>query len=119
MIFDGDSKDSNPPDNIINIVYNRLEQGFLAGYLAGLMTEKHNNNSIELISGPMDTKTETYLFQGIEIGIHTVNPSMDFKVSKMSGWNDKSKSVRMTADYSNKDVGTIIAYAAKADSRSS
>ena len=115
LVFDSDPEDKNPPPNMVSIIYDRLQQGFLTGYLAALITEKNAGESAALISGPLNKNTRSYLFSGIEIGIHTVNPDISLEISEIPGWNDRLTSGRKAADFFNSGTDVIIAYAGKAD----
>ena len=115
MVFDSDPEDKNPPPNMLSVIYDRLQQGFLTGYLAALISEKNSRDSAALISGALNKKTGEYLSRGIEIGIHTVNPDISLKTSELPGWEDRLTGGRTAADYFNRGTDVIIAYAGKAD----
>ncbi len=82
---------------VSEVIYDHLEQAFLAGYFSGLITTSADldgaNEALKvgMIVGQEYPQMNKQIRPGFEIGLHTVNPNMKLEFRVLGNWYDAEK----------------------------
>jgi len=117
LVLDGVNLES---DNLISVVYNHMEQAFLAGHLAGLITTSdmegaNSDLKVGLIAGQLYPDMELSIKPGMEIGLRTIHPmgEVDFRV--LGNWYDAAKAAELARSMYDSGVDVILPIAGGAN----
>lgn len=107
-------------DNLISLVYNHMEQAFMAGHLAGLITQSDMDGANEdlkvgLIAGQLYPDMERAIIPGFEMGIKTVNPQADLDFRVLGNWYDAAKAAELAQSMFDNGVDVILPIAGGAN----
>ncbi|WP_455383322.1 BMP family ABC transporter substrate-binding protein [Salinispira pacifica] len=106
------------PDNpsIASFLFNRREEGFLAGYFAGLLTGasssglEHLNANLAagLIVGQHDEVTDAIVSRAYELGLKSVNPAITMDYQAVGNWFDSAKAAELARGMIGRGVDVIL-----------
>ena len=106
---------------VTDLVYDHLEQAFLIGYFAGLVTtdtELEGANEqlkVGLIAGQEYPQMNREIRPGFEIGLHTVNPDIALEFRVLGNWYDAEKARELAAGLYEDGVDVILTIAGGAN----
>ncbi len=107
--------------NVTEVIYNHMEQAFLIGYFAGLVTTsdelKGANSalSVGLIVGQEYPQMTKQIIPGFEIGLHAVNPDIKMEFRVLGNWYDAQKAHELARGLMALDVDVILTIAGGAN----
>ena len=117
LILDGHLK-GNP--SIFTFRFNQMEQAFLAGHFAGLVTNSTlpgatNEHKVGLIVGQTYPDMDRAIRPGFELGIRTAVPdgTLDFRV--VGNWYDAAKAAELARDMYDHGADIILTVAGGAN----
>lgn len=117
LVLDGVKLQS---DNLISVVYNHMEQAFLAGHLAGLITSSDMEGAnadlkVGLIAGQLYPDMELSIKPGMEIGVKTAHPMAELDFRVLGNWYDAAKASEMARSMFDSGVDVILPIAGGAN----
>ncbi len=84
--------------SIHTVLYNQKEQGYIVGYLAGLVTKEANPNGplvAGLISAQRYPTMDKLIQPGFEAGLKAVDPSFKLEYREIGNWYDANKAAEL------------------------
>jgi len=107
-------------DNLISIVYNHMEQAYLIGHLAGLITSSdlegaNRDLKVGLIAGQEYPDMNNSILPGFTVGFKTIHPHgmVDFRV--LGNWYDAAKASELARSMFDSGVDVILPIAGGAN----
>jgi len=102
------------------ILYNQVEQGYMIGYLAGLITtsamERANEDlMIGMIAGQEYPAMNDMIQPGYEMGAQAVNPGIEMDFRVLGNWFDANKAGELAKSMINAGADIILAIAGGAN----
>jgi len=116
IVIDG-FLEGNP--QIHTVIFNQVEQGYLVGYMAGLITTgdmpgANRDLKVGLIAGQQYPVMDQAIRPGFEMGLHAVDPDirLDFRV--VGNWYDAGKASNLASSMFDAGVDAILVIAGSA-----
>ena len=106
---------------VTDVAYDHLEQAFLSGYFAGLVTTSselkgaNEELKVALIAGQEYPQMEMEIRPGFEIGLHAVNPDIELEFRVLGNWYDADKARELAAGLYDSGVDVILTIAGGAN----
>lgn len=106
---------------VTDVAYDHLEQAFLTGYFAGLVTSgtelKGANGELKaaLIAGQEYPQMNMEILPGFEIGLHSVNPDIELEFRVLGNWYDADKARSLASGLYDSGVDIILTIAGGAN----
>lgn len=98
---------------IHTVLYNQLEQGYIVGYLAGLITTSSLPGANRVKKAGM-VIAQTYptldklIRPGFEAGLKAVDPEIDLEIRVVGNWYDANRSAELTGSLIDGGVDVIL-----------
>ncbi len=96
---------------IHTVLYNQKEQGYLVGYLAGLVTKEAKPQGpliAGLVSAQRYPTLDRLIQPGFEAGLKAVDPSFKLEYREIGNWYDASKAAELAASLYDSGVMVIL-----------
>ncbi len=103
------------------VVYDHLEQAFLIGYFAALVTQSteldgaNKDLKVGLITAQEYPQMTMEIRPGFEIGLHAVNPDISLEYREVGNWYDAEKARELAAGLYDSGVDVILTIAGGAN----
>lgn len=114
IILDGYLK-GNP--SIYTVLYNQMEQGYIVGYLAGLVTRLRHPNAAPvagLIAAQRYPTLDRLIRPGFEAGLKAVDPRFRLEFREIGNWYDSAKAAELAASLYGSGVDVVLPIAGAA-----
>lgn len=118
LVFDGSGLGGS---NVTEVLYAHLEQAWLIGYFAGLITTSKElqwaNEALKvgMIVGQEYPQMNKQIIPGFEIGLHVANPNIKREFRVLGNWYDADKAHSMAEALIAEDVDVILTIAGGAN----
>lgn len=118
LVLDGNSIED---DTIMTFAFNHMEQAFLAGYFAGLLTQAEDIEGINqelkvgMIVGQLYPDMERQIIPGFEIGIKNANPATVLDKRVLGNWYDAEAAAELSRSIYNGGADVILPIAGGAN----
>ncbi|MCK7508853.1 MAG: BMP family ABC transporter substrate-binding protein [Desulfobacterales bacterium] len=95
------------------VLYNQLEQGYIAGYLAGLITTSslpgaNPAKKAGMVIAQTYPTLDKLIRPGFEAGLRAVDPAITLEVRTVGNWYDANRSAELTASLIDGGVDVIL-----------
>jgi len=95
------------------VLYNQLEQGYIAGYLAGLITTSslpgaNPAKKAGMVIAQTYPTLDKLIRPGFEAGLKAVDPAITLEVRTVGNWYDANRSAELTASLIEGGVDVIL-----------
>jgi len=116
IVIDG-FLEGNP--QIHTVIFNQVEQGYLVGYMAGLVTTSdmpgaNPDLEVGLIAGQQYPVMDEAIRPGFEKGLRAVDPAIELDFRVVGNWYDAGKAANLAASMFDAGVDTILVIAGSA-----
>lgn len=114
IVLDGYLKD-NP--SIHTVLYNQMEQGYIVGYLSGLVTRLRHPNAAPvagLIAAQRYPTLDRLIRPGFEAGLKAVDPAFKLEFREIGNWYDSAKAAELAASLYASGVDVVLPIAGSA-----
>jgi len=102
---------------IHTVLYNQKEQGYLVGYLAGLVT-KANNPGGPLVAGLVVAQRyptlDKLISPGFEAGLKAVDPAFTLETREIGNWYDSAKAAELASALYGSGIQVLLPIAGSA-----
>ncbi len=98
---------------IHTVLYNQLEQGYIAGYLAGLVTTSslpgaNGAKKVGMVIAQTYPTLDKLIRPGFEAGLKAVDPGISLEVRVVGNWYDANRSAELAASLIEGGVDVIL-----------
>jgi len=103
--------------SIHTVLYNQMEQGYLVGYLAGLVTKDRNPNG-QMVAGLVAAQRyptlDKLISPGFEAGLKAVDPAFTLQTREIGNWYDSAKAAELAGALYGSGIEVILPIAGSA-----
>lgn len=105
--------------NMYTVLYNQIEQGFITGYLAGLVSTSsmpgaNSAKKVGMLIGQHYPVMDKLIIPGFEKGLKAVDPSFQLDVRVLGNWYDATKALELTKSMYDNGSDVILPIAGSA-----
>ncbi len=114
IVLDGYLK-GNP--SIYTVLYNQMEQGYIVGYLAGLVTKFRHPKAAPvagLVAAQRYPTLDRLIRPGFEAGLKAVDPAFRLEFREIGNWYDSAKAAELAAALYGSGVDVVLPIAGSA-----
>lgn len=114
IVVDGYLK-GNP--SIYTVLYNQMEQGYIVGYLSGLVTKLRHPKAAPvagLIAAQRYPTLDRLIRPGFEAGLKAVDPAFRLEFREIGNWYDSAKAAELAASLYASGVDVVLPIAGSA-----
>lgn len=96
--------------SIYTVLYNQKEQGYIAGFLAGLYskTSKVSAKKIGFIAAQKYPTLTELILPGFEVGVKAVDPAFTVEYREIGNWYDANAAAALARELFASDVAVIL-----------
>jgi simple sugar transport system substrate-binding protein len=103
--------------SIHTVLYNQMEQGYLVGYLAGLVTKARNPDGqpvAGLVAAQRYPTLDKLISPGFEAGLKAVDPAFTLQTREIGNWYDSAKAAELAGALYGSGIEVILPIAGSA-----
>jgi simple sugar transport system substrate-binding protein len=113
LLLDGELRNNK---NVYSLRYNQREQGYMAGYIAALETERHGGvRKVGLVAAQEYPAMNNIILPGFLEGAKAVHPSYEVDFRIVGNWYDAAKASELAADMIQGGVRALLCIAGGAN----
>ncbi len=97
--------------SIHTVLYNQKEQGYIVGYLAGLVTKERNPGAVPvagLVAAQRYPTLDRLIRPGFEAGLKAVDPAFTLEFREVGNWYDSAKAAELASSLYGSGVEVIL-----------